>query len=145
MHSNPIAIPEIRYSEEELQTDREAIFAMLNEHNHRNGPPLDYRPFALRLCDAEDKTIGGLYGRTSYDWLFIEAIVIPEKLRNLGLGRTLLDHTEALARQRNCVGIWLDTFSFQALGFYQKLGFTEFGRLENRPRGCTHYFMQKLL
>ena len=145
MPSNPIALPEIRYIEEVLQADREAIFTMLNDHNQRNGPPPSYRPFALLLRSAEDKTIGGLYGRTSYDWLFIEALVVPEQLRHLRLGHTLMDQAEAIARQRNCVGIWLDTFSFQALGFYQKLGFTEFGRLEDRPRGYTHHFMQKRL
>ena len=39
-------------------------------------------------------------------------------------------------------GAWLDTFSFQARGFYEKLGYEEFGRLDYPPDHHRH-FMQK--
>jgi ribosomal protein S18 acetylase RimI-like enzyme len=44
-----------------------------------------------------------------------------------------------------CVGVWLNTFSFQALGFYQRLGYEVFGSLDDHPRGSQRYFMRKLL
>jgi GNAT superfamily N-acetyltransferase len=50
---------------------------------------------------------------------------------------------EAWARQRNLAGMWLDTFAFQARPFYEKLGFTVFGTLEDHPRGSRRFFMQK--
>ena len=50
---------------------------------------------------------------------------------------------EALAR--GCRGVYLDTFSFQAPGFYRKQGYTEFGELEGIPPGHSHYFFRKLL
>ncbi|MNJ78333.1 hypothetical protein D3C77_760620 [compost metagenome] len=52
---------------------------------------------------------------------------------------------EDLAREKGCVGIWLDTFDFQAPGFYQKLGFTEFGQLEDFPPGHKRFYFQKRL
>ncbi len=49
------------------------------------------------------------------------------------------------ARQRGLVGIWLDTFSFQAPVFYEKLGFKEFGQITNFPPGHSRTFYVKRL
>jgi hypothetical protein len=38
---------------------------------------------------------------------------------------------------------FLDTFSFQARGFYEKLGYRAVGVLDNHPAGHQHYFMTK--
>jgi hypothetical protein len=38
-----------------------------------------------------------------------------------------MDRAEVHARERGCHSAWLDTFSFQARGFYEKLGYDEFG------------------
>ncbi len=37
----------------------------------------------------------------------------------------------------------LDTFSFQARGFYEALGYEVFGRLEEYPPGHERYFLRK--
>jgi hypothetical protein len=50
---------------------------------------------------------------------------------------------EVFARQRGLLGVWLDTFSFQARPFYEKLGFSVFGTLHDHPAGGARYFMQK--
>ena len=52
---------------------------------------------------------------------------------------------EAWARERNLAGMWLDTFAFQARPFYEKLGFSVFGTIEDHPRGSRRFFMQKRL
>jgi hypothetical protein len=52
---------------------------------------------------------------------------------------------EAVAAARGCVGVWLDTFSFQARPFYERLGYSVFGTLEDNPRGGARFFMQKRL
>jgi GNAT superfamily N-acetyltransferase len=64
-------------------------------------------------------------------------------LRGTGAGSRLLQQAEDVARERNCTGVWLDTFAFQALGFYQKLGYTVFGELKDHPRGVSQYWLQK--
>jgi len=50
---------------------------------------------------------------------------------------------EAEARARGCIGIWLNTFSFQARGFYEKLGFTLIGQIDDYPVGHQRFFLQK--
>jgi GNAT superfamily N-acetyltransferase len=105
--------------------------------------PLDV--FALFIRDVDNEIIGGLWARDFYDWVFIENLFVPEALRGKGLGKRLLEQTEAIARSRGRVGIWLDTFSFHARGFYEKRGYQIFGQLPNYPDAETRFFLQKRL
>jgi GNAT superfamily N-acetyltransferase len=82
-------------------------------------------------------------GAVSYDWLFVELLFVPEADRGRSLGTALIGQAEALARKRGCVGLWLETFAFQARGFYERLGFTVFGTLEDNPVGHSHFFLRK--
>ena len=77
--------------------------------------------------------------------MFVELLAVPKSLRGQGLGLTLMQQAEALARERQCLGIWLDSFSFQAPGFYKKLGFTEFGAIADYPPGHIRHFLLKHL
>lgn len=97
------------------------------DYNRRSAPDPRFQLLGLLLKASDGGTIGGLWGRSAYEWLFIELLFIPEELRGTGLGRTLMQQAEQVARDRHCTGVWLDTFAFQALGFYQKLGYTVFG------------------
>jgi GNAT superfamily N-acetyltransferase len=52
---------------------------------------------------------------------------------------------EEIALDRGCIGVWLDTFAFQARGFYEKLGYSLFGQLDDHPRESARYFLKKRL
>jgi hypothetical protein len=47
--------------------------------------------------------------------------------------------------QRGCIGARLDTWGFQAKPFYEALGYTVFGVLEDYPPGETEYLLAKRL
>jgi hypothetical protein len=51
---------------------------------------------------------------------------------------------EGRAVERGCHSAWVDTFSFQAPGFYPKLGYEVFGELDYPP-GHKRIFLQKRL
>ncbi len=70
---------------------------------------------------------------------------MDESLRQMGVGSSLLKKAEELARESSCTLIYLDTFSFQAPKFYEKLGFEVFGKIENFPETYTRYFLVKRL
>jgi GNAT superfamily N-acetyltransferase len=125
--------------------DREAVLAPLRAYNVAQAGDPRIRPVAI-LVTAEDGTsAGGLWGRIGYDWLFVELLAVPEAARGTGLGRALMQQAEAIAREAGCVGIWLDTYEFQARGFYEKLGFTLFGTLPDHPVGQRRFFLMKRL
>ncbi len=125
--------------------DRAAVLAPLVEFNLRSAAPPDPRPLAILLKDADGATTGGLCGRTLYDWLFVEYLVVPETVRGQGLGAALMQRAEEIAIERGCIGVWLDTFAFQARGFYEKLGYSVFGQLDDHPKGSARYFLNKRL
>lgn len=127
------------------EADRAAVLAPLRAYNiARAGDPAN-RPVALLLVDDQGRRLGGLWGRTAYDWMFVELLAVPERHRGSGLGTQLMAEAEKIARARGCVGIYLDTYDFQALGFYEKLGFELFGSLEDHPRGHSCFFLRKRL
>ncbi len=90
-------------------------------------------------------TVGGLTGRWYYRWLFVELLFLPDNLRGQDLGTDIMRAAEEYARQQGLIGVWLDTFSFQARGFYEKLGYVVFGELPDYPAGHTRFFLQKRL
>jgi GNAT superfamily N-acetyltransferase len=105
----------------------------------------DHRPLIIVIEDSEANMVDGLWGRTAYDWLFVELLVVPESLRGRGLGSELMKRAEDEALGRGCHSAWLDTFEFQARGFYERLGYTCFGELPDYPAGFARYFMRKAL
>lgn len=123
--------------------DRDAILAVLTAYNSAHAPSIRREPLALLIKDAQDETIGGLWGRSAYDWMFVEYLAVPEALRGQAVGTDLMQRAERIARDRGCVGIWLDTFAFQARGFYEKLGFTVFGTIPDYPVGSARHFLAK--
>ncbi len=127
------------------EADREAVLAPLRAYNiSRAGDPR-IRPVAILLNDEDGKAVGGLWGRLAYDWLFIELLAVPEQYRGQDHGTALMNEAERIARASGCTGIWLDTYEFQARGFYEKLGFEVFGTLDDHPAGQRRFFLRKHL
>jgi len=137
--------PILHIADEPTAEDREAVLSRLTAYNAQNGYPADAKPVAILIKDAAGNTIGGLWGRTNYGWLFVEFLVVPDELRGRDLGTQLMDQAERLAVERGCVGAWLTTFSFQARSFYEKRGYAVFGELPNSPRDNVRIFMSKRL
>ena len=132
-----------------LETDpdpavREAILAPLVAYNEAAGGPAQAGLLVVSVRDAAGGIVGGLWGRTAYGFLFVELLMLGPA-RGLGLGRKLMAMAEAEARSRGLGGIWLDTWTFQAPGFYPKLGFEECGRITDYPPGQDRIFYLKRL
>jgi GNAT superfamily N-acetyltransferase len=105
-----------------------------------------YCPLVITLSDpATDEIIGGLYGGTLWDYLRVDLLFVPEGLRGCGIGRQLMTKAEAEAVRRGCHGASLDTYSFQARGFYERLGYAVFGIIEQCPPGHRRFYLSKRL
>ena len=138
--------PEIALVDMPDGADRDAILEGLKAYNDAQAGPSGLRPLAILLKDPETgETVGGLWGKSSYDWVSIELLFVPDRFRGRNLGARLLRQAEEVGRQRGCVGVWLDTFAFQARGFYEKQGYEVFGVLDDHPRGEKRFFLRKRL
>lgn len=134
-------------NEPEAET-RTAILEGLIAHNNAGTGGLYPSPRNIALSvrdESTGKVLGGLTARIGYSRMFIELLYIPQDLRGTGIGRQLMEEAEQVAREAGCLGIWLDTFSFQAPGFYKKLGYHEFGAIADYPPGHTRHFLHKIL
>jgi GNAT superfamily N-acetyltransferase len=108
-------------------------------------PALRRRNLAVLMRDARGRVLGGVIGQTFWGWAYLELVWLPETLRRQGHGTRLMQLAEAEARRRGCVGIRLDTASFQAPDFYPKLGFELCGVIDDFPPGYRHFYYIKRL
>jgi len=99
--------------------------------------------FVLQGPDQE--IVGGVIGATYWDWLHLDLMWVKDELRGRGYGHRLLMAAEEEARRRGAKHAYLDTFSFQAPGFYQRHGYRVFGELADFPPGHQRYFLAKEL
>jgi GNAT superfamily N-acetyltransferase len=123
------------------------ILKLLLDFNRLHTAHLIERPdVGILLRDPDTfEIIGGLYAADEYNWLLIKYLVVPEAIRGQGFGTRLMAEAERIARERYCVGIFLDTFDFQAKPFYLRLGFQQFGELEGDAGTPRRFFLRKLL
>jgi GNAT superfamily N-acetyltransferase len=102
----------------------------------------DPKPFVVAIKQNE-KMLAGAECISTYDWMHVKLLWVEESGRKQGYGTKLLKLIETEARKRNCLGMHLDTFSFQAKYFYLKLGFTIFGEIHDHPKGHDRYYLKK--
>jgi GNAT superfamily N-acetyltransferase len=115
----------------------------LTAFNDRAAGPADARPLWVVARDAEGRVVGGLRGITFWRWLFVAWLWVEEGRRGQGIGAALLRAAEDEARRRDCLGAFVDTYGFQAPGFYARQGYTEFGRLDDLPPGGARIWLAR--
>jgi GNAT superfamily N-acetyltransferase len=119
---------------------------LLGFNNAASGYAYDGRPLVIAVTHPESgEVLGGLFGATGYGYLHVDMLFVPESLRGAGLGSRLMQQAEDEAARRGCRGSYLDTFDFQARGFYERIGYTVFGQIDDMPAGHTRFFLRKSL
>ncbi len=128
---------EIRVEHDPEHAIADHIEAKLIEALRQNVPPSDGETLTILARDGAN-VIAGLVGGTSYGWLLVKILWVAEEFRGQGLGACVMAKAEELARHRGCHGAWLDTSSARAEQFYVRLGYEQFGVLQNEPGEHPH-------
>lgn len=89
--------------------------------------------------------IGGAIGRTWGQCCELQQLWVRDEFRLRGVGRQLMARLEAEAIRRGCAQIYLETLSFQAPAFYQRLGFKTACTFAGFPNGITKSIMRRSL
>lgn len=124
--------------------DVEQVIAGLVAYNRTRAEKANQQPLGVFLR-ADDRIIGGAIGYTHWHWLFVSHLWVDDTIRGHGAGRQLMSAIEEAACARGCDAAWLDTYSFQAPGFYHHLGYRQFGQLDDYPPSHTRHFLWKSL
>jgi GNAT superfamily N-acetyltransferase len=136
---------EITLEPEPKPGDMKVIMAGLLNFNSLKTGGATLEHLLITVLDLEKTVIGGLIGCTYLGWLQVHALWLPDELRGQGYGCALLAAAEEEARRRGCTKATLETYSFQALTFYENRGYVVFGTLPDMPPGGAKYFLAKSL
>lgn len=118
----------------------------LDEYNiGKVGEPDNSENLWVVARDKDGTVQGGIKARSYYSWLFIDWLWVSPSARGAGIGSQLMNLAEATARERGCIGAYVDTFSFQAPKFYKSRGYEEFGRIEDFPPNHACIWLRKSL
>lgn len=110
--------------------DHAALLRSMITNNTARGGPNGHRNIAIIARDADTgEASSGVWGSILYGWLFIELLYVAESDRGQGFGSRLLTSVENAAREQGCIGVWLNSYAFQAPEFYEKNGYKAFGEL----------------
>jgi GNAT superfamily N-acetyltransferase len=126
-------------SPEELQFLDDRLYEFNSQQTGRE----DGQLFAFFIRNEKQEILAGLSGWTWAQACEIRMLWVHPSLRGQGCGRELLEAAEQEARERGCKIILIESYTFQAPGFYQKCGYEVAWQLNEFPPGHAYCFLVK--
>lgn len=128
----------VRSSQEEC----EYVHTRLQEYNR---PYMDESmDFSFHIEDG-GRIVAGIVAESTMDTLEVAFLFVDEAYRGRGLGKQLLLHVEDEARRKGMRRVLLNTYSFQAPGFYRAMGYEELLCIDPCFRKYRQHFFSKML
>lgn len=112
-----------------------------NAAQKRDLPPIEN--FAYFLRDEQNNIIGGCNGAIFYGCVFVDQLWLSEHLRGQGYGTKLMQAALTYGKEKGCTFATVNTMDFEALGFYQKLGFEVELARKGFMQNSIFYFLRK--
>lgn len=131
----------------EIETPGDDAYKTLNESLVTfNRSKVEWRTdtFTVALRDGNGALRGGAHGVVRMGAVEIRGLWLDEALRRRGLGERTVRAVEEEAHRRGAGAALLDTYEFQARGFYERLGYTCFGSFAY-PNGTRRFYLSRTL
>lgn len=125
--------------------DLDEVRLGLNAYNSKFCDVDAIKSIGVFIRDEQGRKLAGLTGSTTGSWLRIDMLWVSEALRGQGTGSKLMQAAEQEARDRGCRYAQVDTASFQARPFYEKLGYTLRLTLANYMDHHQRHYLTKVL
>jgi GNAT superfamily N-acetyltransferase len=131
-------------TEEEVRSGY--VGRQLREFNYTHvGEYPEVQAIRLNARDVDGLVLGGLRAVVAMHWLRIEVLWVRDDMRGKGIGSQLLAEAERMARDLGARNAALETFEWQAPGFYARHGYVEVARMDNYMGGFYLALMKKPL
>src|SRR5476649_984287 len=106
-------------------TDRdvEEIKNRMRKFNSNFVPQQKLRALGIFVEDENGNKQAGIVAETVGKWMYIQMLWVDESLRGKDVGTQLIQEAEEEAKARGCRYALVDTFSFQARPFYERMGY----------------------
>lgn len=121
------------------------IIKLLDEHAFAQKKHYGFGRPDIISCIIDDKLIAAAEVMTFWGGVHLKYCYVDENFRNQKIGTKLIEQVALYATKNNCNFIFLETMSFQAAGFYKKLGFEEEFIRNHHSHNCKMYYMRKEL
>jgi N-acetylglutamate synthase-like GNAT family acetyltransferase len=128
-----------------LPPDAKVIDDGLEQYNRGAADFSTSLKFACIARLSSGTIVGGALARWWGQCCELQQVWVEEQHRFSGVGRRLVRMVEEEAVTRGCTLVYLDTFSFQAPGFYLKLGYEVACELKGFPNDTSKFVMRKNL
>lgn len=103
------------------------------------------KEFSVFLKNDFGKIVGGIQAQFDTESVYLQALWVDKKLRKQGFGTKLIHAAEQEAVKYGCIFSILDTWDFQAEGFYLKNGYERMGEIKKYWREHSRIFLRKTL
>jgi GrpB-like predicted nucleotidyltransferase (UPF0157 family)/ribosomal protein S18 acetylase RimI-like enzyme len=127
------------------QDSIDALRSQLTDDNIERARIDEGWELAVFIHGADRELLGGISGWIWGQCLEIDYLWVHAGLRGRGYGRKLVHTLEREARAQGCQSALVDTYTFQAPGFYRKLGYQVLGTVSGYPRAIQKVFLSKKL
>lgn len=119
------------------------VEAGLDAKNAAEAALRNVRPLVVFAREQAETVLGGAVGRTWGECCELRQLWVADSYRLSGLGTRLVREFERRARERGCRLLYLETFSFQAKPFYEKLGYQVAAEIKGFENGIVKYLMTR--
>jgi ribosomal protein S18 acetylase RimI-like enzyme len=103
------------------------------------------KSFSLCIKNQEGKIIGGSCGVTMFGSIYTDMLWLDPTIRKQGYGKKLMLEAEKIALERGCSFAIVHTMDFEALSFYQNLGYYIEHIREGYASDSKQYLLRKNL
>ncbi|MFI0430845.1 GNAT family N-acetyltransferase [Mariniflexile sp. HMF6888] len=117
--------------------------------NFNNSKTSDLEPiekeikFFVFVRNEFDKIIGGIRAVCFWNTMHIELLWLSEDCRGKGIGKKLIESAENFAKENGYEKVFVETTSWQAKPFYEKVGYSHIATLNGRPKGHASHYLTK--
>lgn len=125
--------------------EAQVIEDKINEFNMTVTGDRNWKPVRIFLRADDGSLRGGITANLWGGWMHVDYLWVDQDLRKEGFGSQLVLAAEAEALAYGCHDAWLETYSFQAKPFYEKLGYEVIAEMTDFPPGHSHYVLKKHL